>query len=472
MRLAVGMAAIQCICLIGCSFVSSSKVKRVHGKSYKCSDAEALYQWEHFDLINPSICGDNYVWQLAQLTMPDVETILDVGGNMGYSAAMFFGMWSPGHGFNRKSLLQAIESDVASNHVTNIKQTNTVCADGEQADKTFVCMGEYRPQGSLVPCYSRRNLRVISFDGEKSHVDNTRGTVYRAFPFLKPGYVGGNGGPVLDSATTPSWEYVHAAVTSPLVKGNRTVAYFEQRGDEGSSLVMNKPDKVYYGAIEVPVITIDEFLESRHIQHVDVLKIDAEGQDQLVLEGAMFTLRHRGVSMITAECFECTGDSWQATIHKLDVAFGFECYIAGKSELLYKLTNCVNSTFFALPPRPACFDSRKQSFCKYWSGDVIERVDGNLFCAHRERASALNSILDTMSLYRYAQGARGDVFKDRFVGQRGMEYVDPKGSSGADPSLKMKDIHINEETQVAITRDFGRQRGVLTFDSAMKQCGC
>jgi FkbM family methyltransferase len=39
-------------------------------------------------------------------------------------------------------------------------------------------------------------------------------------------------------------------------------------------------------SVQVPAVTLDDDLASRHIQHVDLLKIDAEGAEPFVLDGA------------------------------------------------------------------------------------------------------------------------------------------------------------------------------------------
>jgi FkbM family methyltransferase len=59
--------------------------------------------------------------------------------------------------------------------------------------------------------------------------------------------------------------------------------WFEDTADGLSRLTTN-PQAV--GAYRVPVLTLDDFAKSRAISKIDFLKIDAEGYDQNVLEGA------------------------------------------------------------------------------------------------------------------------------------------------------------------------------------------
>lgn len=52
---------------------------------------------------------------------------------------------------------------------------------------------------------------------------------------------------------------------------------------------------------EVPITTIDEYCRLNRIEHIDLLKIDAQGTDQDVLEGAEQMIRARVVTIVRAE---------------------------------------------------------------------------------------------------------------------------------------------------------------------------
>lgn len=55
------------------------------------------------------------------------------------------------------------------------------------------------------------------------------------------------------------------------------------------------------GAIEVPVVSLDDFLLKDKYQHIDLLKIDTEGADTWVLQGAEKLLRAHKISHIFFE---------------------------------------------------------------------------------------------------------------------------------------------------------------------------
>ncbi|WP_018341620.1 FkbM family methyltransferase [Cytophaga aurantiaca] len=53
--------------------------------------------------------------------------------------------------------------------------------------------------------------------------------------------------------------------------------------------------------IKVPVTTVDAFIASNNISHVDVLKIDTQGTEYLVIEGALQSIKAGKIKMIYME---------------------------------------------------------------------------------------------------------------------------------------------------------------------------
>lgn len=276
------------------------------------------FQYLNYELVDSHICDTDHPWRLAQLTFPAASVFIDVGGNVGYTSAKFFGMWSPGTGFNRQRLHKLIAADAASNLRSSKSNMDTVCGDGASDDRPLLCHKQ---------CSFRQSISVYAFDGQTSHVNNTKRVVYNAFPFLQPGYVTKS-----SSLIHQRYEYINAAVTDSVPTAT-TMGYFKQTVDEGGRLVLlqeataaatttattatngtssstsstssavnsaaNKA--VREGEIVIPVTTIDRFTAERGLAVVDILKIDAEGADKAVIKGAAYTLKHRGVKMVTAE---------------------------------------------------------------------------------------------------------------------------------------------------------------------------
>ncbi len=90
--------------------------------------------------------------------------------------------------------------------------------------------------------------------------------------------------------------------------------------------------------LSVPCITLDQFCEQEKVGHIDVLKVDTEGHDLSVLEGAAQTLKNRGVSFVHIEFNSMTpreGSSGGALmpISQLLEAAGFE-FVASYPECM------------------------------------------------------------------------------------------------------------------------------------------
>ena len=69
-----------------------------------------------------------------------------------------------------------------------------------------------------------------------------------------------------------------------------TVEFYEYPNDKIASMTPNAPYAVRFGeqpkATSVRCTTLDRYCASNRIEHIDILKIDTEGNDHLVLQGA------------------------------------------------------------------------------------------------------------------------------------------------------------------------------------------
>ena len=111
--------------------------------SYMCTDDEMLFQHQNYELVDSHICDSDHPWKLAQMFFPSASVFIDVGANVGYTAAKLFGLWSPGTGFNRRELVRLIKLDALATDKRNDKThtIDTVCGDGEQDDRPLLCNG-------------------------------------------------------------------------------------------------------------------------------------------------------------------------------------------------------------------------------------------------------------------------------------------------------------------------------------------
>lgn len=80
-----------------------------------------------------------------------------------------------------------------------------------------------------------------------------------------------------------------------------TITFYEEpAGGVTSSVVagFSTPGAV---AREVPIVTLDDEMARRGVEHIDLLKIDAEGYDAFVIEGARRLLARRAVGVLQFE---------------------------------------------------------------------------------------------------------------------------------------------------------------------------
>lgn len=400
--------------------------QRSTGIQYHCTEEEMLYQQSNFELTGIFICDRDNIWQLMHLTLPDAKVFLDVGGNLGYSAARIFGLWSPGHQFNRTSLYRAILNGIKLNLTTNEIQWTTYCNDHKMKDIPLICFGhEHHSEVLYEQCPTRRNISVYSFDGQKSHVDNQRRVVYHHFPHLHPEYNRSNYNHT--SHVFPRWEYIHAALTDSIPFNNTAkIGYFVKDNSEIGSLIKNTDEfyrsmkgvKKLPALLEVPLLTIDDFAKQRQLEQIDIIKIDAEGEDVSIIHGALESLQHRNVKVLTFECQECLlREKYESLYRDLDEKYGFDCYLNGINQLVVKMTgNCWD--YNRVISRPTCAGKRCPAFVRMRRAKsyYILAIDSNAYCVHRTRAVALYTILESMALYHYSDPERqGHFFKDGFV---------------------------------------------------------
>ncbi len=100
--------------------------------------------------------------------------------------------------------------------------------------------------------------------------------------------------------------------------GSSRQGYSEQLGHEGSKLVHSSNVANFPSAILVPLVTVDDFCESRNLHTVDVVKLDTEGSELNIIKGALVTLRKRHVKFLTYECVQnCHTEAHMTLLHEL-----------------------------------------------------------------------------------------------------------------------------------------------------------
>ena len=84
--------------------------------------------------------------------------------------------------------------------------------------------------------------------------------------------------------------------------GTKSFTYDIKNGSNGSFLPKNNPEELSDKYVKVDVITLDEFVEQEKIDKIDVLKMDVEGFETEVIEGAKNTIEKFSPDVITEYC--------------------------------------------------------------------------------------------------------------------------------------------------------------------------
>ena len=141
-----------------------------------------------------------------------------------------------------------------------------------------------------------------------------------------------------------------------------------------------------------------------------------------VIKGAAKTLSTRKVKMLTAEV-AFNDHAWYGVVKLLDEKFGFDCYMNGRYNAMLRCTRCMNSTFPQLFSKyPMCDEGEKCAEYIKWGNRLIS---GNMYCAHRVHAAALNSAFMDHSLFKYfnKRNGRGHLINDALLGTNGGDIV-------------------------------------------------
>jgi FkbM family methyltransferase len=210
--------------------------------------------------------------------------MLDVGCNKGYASSEFLDSLSPGSGINPSSLVDAIRY-VSKQTNTKIDRDGGVCNDSKRAlnrDRTTLRNAE-------VHCFepSPATYNMLKLARSKLMKNTANGAVGE-------GDDDGGGGAM--------WNIHNLGLHSEVGDMTWHPACANAVGDELCTIV---PDGTMEGAITVPVVTVDRFLEDAYPAEggavVHLLKIDAEGLDPAVLAGSTNLLTRSGAILVTFE---------------------------------------------------------------------------------------------------------------------------------------------------------------------------
>ena len=168
------------------------------------------------------------------------------------------------------------------------------------------------------------------------------------------------------------WTYNHMAVSDKegSVRFTKQAANHNP-GFEGGRIRGAAEAGEIDGTELVPVITIDSFVKNERLKNpsftLDVLKIDSEGNDNKVINGAMETIKE-SVKLLTFEGGGGVTFSYELS-EQLD-KMGYSCYSTSRAGLFKWNSDCTVREYF---------------------GGLRQKDKGNIFCVNRIRLVGLVS---------------------------------------------------------------------------------
>ncbi|GAQ81565.1 hypothetical protein KFL_000840080 [Klebsormidium nitens] len=317
-------------------------------RAFRCSDAQRVGQaatWRALlDSQEVSVnCADSvYLGFVREFLQEQAPVLINVGANKGYGIMQWLIAFDGSFGFSLKDAYTMYESRFKGQ-----PRLCGVCQDCEE-----------------VP----RSLSLLSHSGVNSTATLIRKPVIYAF---EPAV---NNSLVLkalkDMIQYPSVEIIRAAASNVTGK-----MYFTNcaAGQETCRLVAGAGK----GTTVIDATTIDRFLQTRNIQKVDILKIDAEGYDPLVLQGAQSALALHKIRVLEFEYHEIEQwGAWRRGSSSLEEVtawlddLGYDCYL---ESAMNKVTKTGATLQFDLVRLTGCWDSRLE--IRKWS---------NVACVLRE----------------------------------------------------------------------------------------
>mmetsp|Transcript_14857 Transcript_14857/g.27484 ORF Transcript_14857/g.27484 Transcript_14857/m.27484 type:complete len:480 (+) Transcript_14857:95-1534(+) len=387
-------------------------VNKLPGDIRQCNEEQAKFQGVVFEAAKVRGCPheDDLWMRLVQMMMPEAGVFIDIGSNKGYTGARFFALWNPELGLTSKI------------HYRNVKQVCTypemlecgACGDCNDDTGPFIDMhkrvcgrnsGNTADPGKVQPmkkasqflCQSRRDrfnpIRVFSFDGNKHLVEGLRDAIdYNSGPgesSLRKKTVED----YLDHSTpsnpgaliAQSWSVENRAFTETCAPGETLTFQLDGElghiaDEERDNSAKELKRQAKFGKVEsvsVPCITVDQLIAREELEHIDILKVDTEGHDLAVLDGARQAIEAGKVSVILFEYNvfwpeKRKGEpALKAVVAEL-AQNDFACYLEGKNALV------------------------RLSYC--WSNILATRQWSNIYCISTKNTEELVKVFDSYSL--------------------------------------------------------------------------
>jgi FkbM family methyltransferase len=326
------------------------KLLHILNDGYQCNQLQAAQQEYISNFIKMDICSEVEWYKLAQLSWPEVKNVFDVGGNKGYLGSLFLTLWGGGG-------LSSSPADVFA-HATRLgtwkgsRNPAGYCRDGHNfAIQSYCPDDRYRDEGTGKCMMIDLGVRVFSFDGSSYLTSAINGIMTnQLFPDVTAGF----------ESRRQMWTYSNFAVSNSVGTARFTKQSKEKNaGFEGGGIRPDAPDGE---TEEVPMTTVDTLVKQLGISKLDLLKIDTEGNDNKVLEGAENVLKSQA-GMFTFE--GGLGITFSKEMVDMFDEWGYNCYSTSRAGLFKWNGNCMKEKYM---------------------GGFKAKDKGNVFCVNRKRA--------------------------------------------------------------------------------------
>ncbi|CAE7418379.1 unnamed protein product [Symbiodinium sp. CCMP2592] len=255
------------------------------------------------------ICAEaSWSWLTSYLA-PEQQgraaVLVDIGCNKGYSSARVFERWQPSALLNQQSLGRAHQK-------LGTPKSCGVCQDCKQ-----------KPLKLPAGVRSTRTPLVHCIDGSPRTVSRTKQAMELASPKSMTGM-----------------HFHNLAFTN----FTGTVQFGDCDAMETCSMHKGTP-------VTVKAMKLDAFVAQEALKFIDIVKIDVEGAEPLVLQGAMAALKSEKVAFVHFEANTEPKDAWKDfditwMVTTLD-DLGYSCFIEAakhRGKFLVRLTGCLHST--------------------------------------------------------------------------------------------------------------------------------
>uniref|UniRef100_A0A383W2E1 Methyltransferase FkbM domain-containing protein n=1 Tax=Tetradesmus obliquus TaxID=3088 RepID=A0A383W2E1_TETOB len=312
---------------------SSNSAWHPAGVAERCSPEENQQQVAFFKVATSnrkSSCPDfSYIPDLEPFAGPD-PVVFDVGCNKAYDSAMLFEAFAPQEEFSRIVLGRFYEAnEELRSSIVNVTKTD-VCGACKDCKESVLKESSYQRHAAR-PLAQGRKLQVHCFEPSASN--------YYVLTKIHERFFGS------DNKTTNGNELQLHRIAMSNYSGT---ADFPSDCDELCQLPMNKGSAAASSANAVPVTTVDAMMEQLGLQQLFLLKIDTEGFDVLVLQGARKALAAHKIDIVLFEYHgiglwgKTPAFTLKAVTADMEM-LGYICYLEGK--LLTRLTGCWNDAF-------------------------------------------------------------------------------------------------------------------------------